>query len=238
MNEKFKDELWIPFNETTDFIKIYEEALKKANNNDHDNIRKRYRFFSLYQLVYLSLKNNKDYNFVECGCFKGQSSYIIADILKKQNFKNKFFIFDSFEGGLSEYSTEDKVIKHNKEERIISLKEETKRRKKFENSFADFENLISPFNFIEVHKSWIPNDFYKIEDQKFQFVHIDVDLYQPTYDCLEFFFPRLVNGGIIVCDDYNFLDFPGAKKAWDDYFVNKEYFMSYEVPLGSKFLIK
>jgi hypothetical protein len=65
-----------------------------------------------------------------------------------------------------------------------------------------------------------------------------VDLYQPTYDSLDFFFPRLVKGGVIVCDDYNFSNFPGAKLAWDEYFKDKDIAFSYEVPLGSKFLIK
>lgn len=234
MNEKFLDKLWIPFSESTDFIEIYEESLEKANNNYHDNIRKRYRFFSLYQLINLSLKNNKNFNFAECGCFKGQSSYIISTILQNYQFKNKFFIFDSFEGGLSSYSSEDKKLK----DRILSDKEENIRRNKFSNSFGDFVGLMKPFDFVEIYKNWIPNDFNKVEKNLFQFVHIDVDLYQPTFDSLNFFYPRLVKGGILICDDYNFSDFPGAKIAWDEYFKDKNYSFSYEVPLGSKFLVK
>ena len=77
--------------------------------------------------------------------------------------------------------------------------------------------------------------FYNL---KFSFVHIDVDLYQPTLDCLEFFFPKLVSGGIIVCDDYNSSQFPGAKNAWDYYFKDKKINLFYEQPFGGCFLIK
>src|SRR5688572_31529904 len=42
----------------------------------------------------------------------------------------------------------------------------------------------------------------------------DVDVYQPTRDSLEYFYPRLVTGGILVCDDYGW---PGARKAVDDF---------------------
>jgi len=49
------------------------------------------------------------------------------------------------------------------------------------------------------------------------FVHIDVDLYQPTLAALEYFYPRLAAGGIIVCDDYGSLSFPGAYKAVEEF---------------------
>ena len=226
--------LFTPFeNSEEGFLKIYFESLEKANNNKNDNFKKRYRFFSLWQLVQHSLKTSANFNFAECGCFKGQSSYIISSLLKTNNFKNNFFIFDSFEG-LSEYNDVDRKLKN----KTVTSVEENRRRKSFTSDFTKVSKLLDPFNFVKIYKSWIPSDFEKVKDIKFQFVHIDVDLYQPTYDSLEFFFPRLVDGGIIVCDDYNFSDFPGAKVAWDEYFKDKEHSFSYEVPLGSKFIIK
>ena len=77
-----------------------------------------------------------------------------------------------------------------------------------------------------------------IKNKKFQFVHIDVDVFEPTLESLEFFYPRLIKGGIIVCDDYNGAQFPGATKAWDEYFKNKNVFFNYSVPLGASFIIK
>ena len=47
------------------------------------------------------------------------------------------------------------------------------------------------------------------------FVHLDVDLYAPTLASLEYFVPRLVDGGVIICDDYGAPLFPGAHRAWD-----------------------
>ena len=44
-----------------------------------------------------------------------------------------------------------------------------------------------------------------------------MDLHQPTLDSLAYFYPRLVRGGIIVCDDYGSKLFPGAHIAWDTY---------------------
>lgn len=56
-----------------------------------------------------------------------------------------------------------------------------------------------------------------INDKMFSFVHVDVDLYQSTKDCLVFFVPKLALGGVLIVDDYGFKGTPGAKKAVDEY---------------------
>ena len=63
------------------------------------------------------------------------------------------------------------------------------------------------------------------EDNKYCFVHVDVDIYQSVMDCCCYFYPRLVNQGYMIFDDYNFPTCPGAKKAVDDYFgtINEGY---------------
>lgn len=52
---------------------------------------------------------------------------------------------------------------------------------------------------------------------EFSFVHLDVDIYTSVKECLEFFWPRMNHGGIIVLDDYNEPNCPGAKLATDEF---------------------
>jgi hypothetical protein len=66
------------------------------------------------------------------------------------------------------------------------------------------------------YPGWIPERFNEAAACRFCFVHIDVDLYQPTRDSLEFFYPRMSPGGMIVCDDYGYVNCPGAKQACDE----------------------
>ena len=80
--------------------------------------------------------------------------------------------------------------------------------------------------------------FKDVENKKFQFVNVDVDLYQPAYDSFEFFFPRLVEGGVIHCDDYNICQFLGCKDAVDEYLKDKKVNLFYESPFGGCFIIK
>jgi hypothetical protein len=72
---------------------------------------------------------------------------------------------------------------------------------------------LSRYDSIAVLPGWIPKRFDEVEDHQFRVVHIDVDLYEPTRDSLEFFYSRLVQCGVIVMDDYGFATCPGATRA-------------------------
>lgn len=56
-----------------------------------------------------------------------------------------------------------------------------------------------------------------VTDVRFKFVHLDVDIYTSIRDCLAFFSPRMVEGGIIVLDDYTTPTCLGAKRATDEF---------------------
>ena len=81
--------------------------------------------------------------------------------------------------------------------------------------------MLGGFKGIHIYPGWIPNEFYRVSHLRFRLVHIDVDLHEPTRDALEFFYPRLALGGMIVCDDYGSTYCPGARKAMDDYMRDK-----------------
>ena len=56
-------------------------------------------------------------------------------------------------------------------------------------------------------------------NKKFSFVHLDVDLYKSTLDCLKYFYPRVSRGGVIISHDYPNSD--GVNKAFDEFFQDK-----------------
>jgi O-methyltransferase len=135
----------------------------------------------------------------ECGCYKGGSAYFMA----KENPDVPLHLFDSFEG-LSEPNNKDL---HSREDHwlwergsLVATEEEARK-------------TLSGFDHVVFHKGWIPDRFPEVKDERFRLVHIDVDLYQPTLDSLEFFYPRMNSGGVIVLDDYGFTTCPGAYRA-------------------------
>lgn len=90
---------------------------------------------------------------------------------------------------------------------------------------------------IQLVQGWIPNCFHEIQEQKFCFAHIDVDLYKATKDCIEYVYPKMVKGGIILFDDYGFPMCGGARKAVDEFLEDKKEILV-PVPSGQAFLIK
>ncbi len=227
----------IPFQKTNRNYNLYYEGLKKSENMHTDHLWKQSRHLDLLSLVEIVLKKGIEGHFAEAGCWKGHSSYMISKLIsenleKYDQKKIEFHIFDSFEG-LSEIKDEDTNVKKLEKNRIDHIRKQFISDEKFLK-----EKVLKNFDFIKIHKGWIPEKFDKVKNEKFSFVHIDVDLYEPTKQSLEFFFPRLVNGGIIICDDYNQFEFDGAKKAWDNFFLKNKVSLNFAPALGSSFIIK
>lgn len=87
-----------------------------------------------------------------------------------------------------------------------------------ESSEAHVRALLSGFPQATIHRGWIPRVYATLPEARWSFVHIDVDFYEGTLTSLEYFHPRMSAGGVIVCDDYGSTLFPGAKRAWDEFF--------------------
>lgn len=129
---------------------------------------------------------NKEYYYLEFGVFKGDSANFFS------KFINKLYCFDSFEG----------------------LKEDwvgTGKPKGYFNLDKKIPKLNSN---IEPIVGWVEDtldDFLKKHNPKINFVHMDMDTYNPTKFTLEKLKPYLVKDAIILFDElYNY---PGWKKG-------------------------
>jgi hypothetical protein len=225
--------VWQPFFEQNEKVKLYFKSLEVSKNSLDTNIYRELRFYNLQNCLEQINKADVKGDYVECGVWKGQSAYIIATHMLKRKNNPELHLFDSFEMGLSEKVKKDKNLREElSPERILEEK------LAFSYSKDLLEENLADFNFIKIYEGWIPKRFHEVQDKTFSFVHIDVDLYEPTKESLDFFYSRLAPKGIIVCDDYNFCQFPGAKKAFDEFLENNNPSFFYEVPYGASFIIK
>ncbi|MEO8901663.1 MAG: TylF/MycF/NovP-related O-methyltransferase [Polyangiaceae bacterium] len=160
------------------------------------------RKWMLFQLCRMSHSIPGDT--AECGVFRGASSYLIC--LANDGTGKRHHLFDSFEGLSAPGSRDGRYWTagalacslHDVQERL--------------ERFADVNDY---------HEGWIPDRFPRVADRRFSFVHVDVDLEQPTGDSALFFYERLNPGGIFLCDDYGFSSCPGATVALDEFLSNK-----------------
>jgi len=202
-----------------EYLSIWGKFPFRKGNNIHE------RKFNLYNIA-KSLVNVPG-DVVECGVFHGGSSFLM---LKASIETNKhLYGFDSFEG-LSEPKSIDLdsakyTFKWKKHDMCIDMRT-------VEHNLASFKGRYTLF------KGWIPKRFNEVKDKKFSLVHIDVDLYEPTMESLQFFYSRVTPGGVIVCDDYGFLSCPGAKKAMDDFVSDKQECSVIHLTTGQGLIIK
>ncbi|MEM0976677.1 MAG: TylF/MycF/NovP-related O-methyltransferase [Pseudomonadota bacterium] len=175
------------------------------------------------QSVLRSLENVEG-DIAECGVRYGKSALFMHDVLIRPRH---IYLFDSFEG-LSE-PTEGKDIKSAVDPKT------GKRRFALEN----LDEVLSRFEgkSITALKGWIPDRFLEVADKTFALVHVDVDFYQPTLDALEFFYERMPQYAILICDDYGSGNFPGARDAMDEFFAKRPENII-ELPQGQGFIVK
>jgi hypothetical protein len=194
----------------------FNRYLAKYGEQDGLNTHRRWALFQLTRLV-----SDVPGDTVECGAFEGAGSELICMGTGSDQYERVHCVFDSFEG-LSSPSRVDGVYWS---EGDMSSSEEL------------LKGNLSHVESIEVYKGLIPFRFSEVEDRFFSFVHIDVDLYQPTLDSIEFFYPRMSDGAVLVCDDYGFTSCPGATKAIEQYLEDKPEKMV-SLSTGGGFFIK
>ena len=162
-------------------------------------------------------------DYVEFGCYRGDTSLLLAEILRKdavsdepveksvEKSAKKLWIYDSFEG-LPEKSEEDEseVGKDFRQGELMVTKREVK---------ARFLRAGLPVPIIK--KAWF-NELTEVDlPEKIAFAFLDGDLYESIKDSLKLVENKMSDGGVIIVHDYNNPALPGVAKAVDEWLRGK-----------------
>ncbi len=170
--------------------------LRKAESKYADKTR----FFNFWFQIERLKKNNVQGLFAELGVYKGDS----AKIIHLMDTSREFHLFDTFEG----FNQKDLDIE--------SGKAATYSTHNFADTSVEAVNRLLKSDKFIFHKGYFPETTGEVTNEVFALVNLDADLYNPTKAGLEFFYPRLSPGGVIIVHDYN-SDWPGIMKAVDDF---------------------
>ena len=136
--------------------------------------------------------------YAEVGVYKGSSAKMICEAKGDK----PLYLFDSFEG----IPHRDKIDTQYTREQFRAKPAAVKKR------LAKYKN-------VHIYKGVFPGTAGPIKDKEFAFVHLDVDVYKSTKDCLEFFYEKMQKGGVILVHDYS--QDGGLQKAVDEFFEDK-----------------
>lgn len=137
---------------------------------------------------------------VECGVYKGGCSRLLSTIFSDK----KILLFDSFSGMM---------------ENDASPQGYHKMGEFSDTSLDSVKEYLNDKNNCCFYQGWFPQSAEFLTDETFCFVHADFDLYQSTKSCVEIFWPRLVSGGVMIFDDYDWFACPGVNQTISEYFT-------------------
>ncbi len=152
------------------------------------------------------------------GVWKGGSALYLQALNRHFGLNRRLWLSDTFSGFVHER------ISHKKDQWALRLLSKFVNFEHPDNarfpSAADVEQLFQSCELwderVQIVQGPLEATLPSLEIESLCFVHIDVDLYEPTRDALEFAYPRLRPGGYVVVDDYGAAAF-NCKEAVDEF---------------------
>lgn len=155
----------------------------------------------------------------EVGVAWGTFSKLINEVFHDRNL----YLFDTFDSfGKEEFENDISTASGNEE---------------FYNDYRNInvEDVLNMMPYKDkciIRKGLFPSTAVGLEDNKYAFVSIDVDLEKSIYNSLVYFYPRLNPGGFLFVHDYRCHDLEGVKRAVYQY--EQEHGAFYKVPIADR----
>lgn len=175
---------------------------------------------------------------VECGIGSGNSFYKLCFLASREKRDRKIYGFDSFEG-FPEPSEEDKSPRN------------PQRGEWNQSTVAWIEALLIERGQIDpafikgnvkLIEGFFKDSVQQYDGDKVAFLHLDVDLYHSYKVTLEYFWPKVVTGGVVLFDEYKqpnaLRNFPGASKAIDDFLGERSSQVRFSKQANKHYLVK
>ncbi len=177
------------------------ELFQRFTASNLNNRGDRTRFNAFVLNLEQILKEGIPGDFAELGVWRGNSSAVLAHYAMADG--RRTLLFDAFEG----FNTRD----------LTGV--DSDQRKSFSNTSLNLvKKIIGDSTLVEYVVGYFPetvSDSHK--ERIFAAVSLDCDLYAPMKAGLEFFYPRLSPGGLLMLHDYSSGCWDGARDAIDEF---------------------
>jgi O-methyltransferase len=159
---------------------------------------------------------NVNGDFVECGTWKGGMSCAMMAV---GGSSRQYHFFDSFEG-LPDAQDIDGPL-------ALQYQLNTDSPLYHDNCRADYDEFLQliyaqevPRANIHVYKGWFEQTLLQYPESPIAVLRLDGDWYESTMNCLQHLFAHVVEGGIVVLDDYDAWD--GCARATHDFLSQRQ----------------
>lgn len=182
------------------------------NPNNIDTLLWRHWMVSYAVRHAIEFTNPEKFNFVECGVGDGLTAFFaLREISGNEKTRNNslMHLYDSWSAMKKNTLNKNEIHYAGRYSELDIARTE--------------KNLFEFNNMLIFHQGYVPQSFNTEPKSPDSIVYLSIDLnsVQPTMDTLEFFFSRLVKGGIILFDDYGQEGYADTRKAIDKFFFGK-----------------
>jgi O-methyltransferase len=165
-------------------------------------------------------------DFVECGVNTGIFSLAICEYINFNATGKMFWLFDTFCGIPEEQLNE-------RERALGRLGENSWYPDCWELAKTNF----APFPNARLVRGKVPDTLATVEIDRVSYLSLDMNIALPERAALEFFWPKLVPGALVVLDDYAQKPYEEQKRAIDEFAADREITIL-TLPTGQGMLIK
>ncbi len=173
------------------------KTLRKLERTYRDKVR----FYTIWLQIERLKEQRVQGAFAELGVYKGETAQFIHEMDPTRDLH----LFDTFDG----FKKDD--LQHEQSTDIKFSEDNFS-----DTSLEEVKAIVGASDKLHFHKGFFPDTTKSLKDHTYAFVHLDADLYAPTLSALNYFYPKLAAGGVILIHDYNHT-WAGLRKAVDEF---------------------
>lgn len=183
---------YAPWEDDTAFKQVYDLI------SDNTLVDK-YRCYELWNLTQQMKEDDGD--IIEVGVWRGGTAGILG--CANKNGRGELYFADTFSGvvkaGIADTLYKGGEHANTSQEIVKSLFKQL--------DIRDYQLLVGIF----------PDDFKYFPSYSIKICHIDVDTYLSAKEIVDFIWPRVIKGGVIIFDDYGFFGCEGVTKYVNEF---------------------
>jgi O-methyltransferase len=168
---------------------------------------------------------------VECGVYRGNYSWVVAEVIDFAKQPKTFYLYDTFAGFAPAYSSSADFPDNPK---FFDAAQ-----KEYEDpaNYAEVVRKFNSYSNVRIVRGVLPDVLSEGTPDQIAFLHIDLNSPAAEIGTLEILFDHVVPGGIIVFDDYGIYLFRKQKEAEDAFMAARGYTIL-ELPTGQGLVVK
>lgn len=145
-------------------------------------------------------------DFVECGVWRGFLATAIMNYIPWPQGGKQFYLFDTWDGLDERYLTEGERSNRAKLDHL---------RPYYANQYDFVSSHFSRYPDVHLVKGAVPETLGQVRIDRIAYLSLDMNCAPPELAAAEYFWDRIVPGGMILLDDYGFVSYEDQKRGFN-----------------------